>query len=180
MGPETEHRQGTLGTRCTEATASSRLASMLAPALARSHRSLAWASLACGLLAGCPLAPINVAEGGPCVRSTQCSPGLVCSAAGVCTSDLTGFGMGMVPNTDVPMDLDAGDLDAGAPMDTPGMDTPGMDVPVIPMDVPVVPMDVPMAPDVPVDTGVDSGMPDVPMTPDVPVIDEDTGVEDAG
>ncbi len=142
-------------------------------------------ALACGLLAGCPLAPTNVAEGGPCVRSTQCVPGLVCSATGVCTSDLTGFGMGMVPNTDVPMGLDTGDLmDAGEPMDAPGMDTPGMDVPVIPMDVPVVPMDVPMTPDVPTDTprdtGVDAGMPDVPAPPDVPM-DEDAGVEeDAG
>lgn len=141
-------------------------------------RPLAWSALALGLLGGCPLAPTGVAEGGPCVRSTQCSAGLVCSATGFCTSDLTGFGMGMVPNTDVPMDLDTGDLDAGEPMDVPGMDAPviPMDVPVIPMDVPVVPMDVPMAPDVPVDTGVDSGMPDVP--PDVPAPDDDAGMEE--
>lgn len=157
---------------------------MLHLALARGRRHLAWGVLSFGLLGGCPLAPTGVIEGGPCVRSTQCSPGLVCSATGVCTSDLTGFGMGMVPNTDVPMDLDTGDLrDAGEPMDVPGMDVPviPMDVPVVPMDVPVVPMDVPMTPDVPVDaprdTGVDSGMPDVPA--DVPV-DDDAGEEDAG
>jgi hypothetical protein len=88
--------------------------------------------------------------------------------------------MGMVPNTDVPMALDAGDLlDAGEPMDVPGMDAP-----VIPMDVPVVPMDTPMTPDVPVDAprdaGVDAGMPDVPAPPDVPVADDDAGEEDAG
>lgn len=153
---------------------------MLQLALTRGRRHLAWGALSFGLLAGCPLAPTGVVEGGPCVRSTQCSPGLVCSATGFCTSDLTGFGMGMVPNTDVPMALDAGDLlDAGEPMDVPGMDAP-----VIPMDVPVVPMDTPMTPDVPVDAprdaGVDAGMPDVPAPPDVPVADDDAGEEDAG
>lgn len=138
---------------------------------------LGWGALALGLLAGCPLAPTGVAEGSPCVRSTQCTAGLVCSATGVCTSDLTGFGMGMVPNTDVPMDLDAGDLDAGEPMDVPAMDAP-----MIPLDVPMVPMDVPMTPDVPADaptdSGLDSGLPDVPAPPDVPVVVDDAGAEE--
>jgi hypothetical protein len=117
-------------------------------------------------LAGCPMAQTNVVEGGRCVRSTQCAAGLVCGAMGTCTSDLTGFGTGMVPVVD------------GGMMDVPPMDTPPADAPPFdagPMDtppVPDVPMDVPPPPDtpMPIDTGVDSPatMPDTPPDPDVP------------
>lgn len=136
---------------------------------------------AASLIAGCPLAATGLAEGGPCVRSTQCAPGLVCSATNVCTSDLTGFGMGMVPNTDVPV-MDAGEMaDAGEVPDVPGLDAPiiPMDTPIVPMDTPIVPMDTPVA----IDTGVDAGMPDTGVDagePDAGVPDPDTGVpEDA-
>lgn len=136
-----------------------------------------WVFSAACLISGCPLAPSGLAEGGPCVRSTQCAPGLVCSAANVCTSDLTGFGTGMVPNTDVPV-MDAGEMaDAGEMPDVPGLDAPiiPMDTPIIPMDTPIVVVDAPPV----IDTGVDAGMPDA-GEPDAGVPDPDTGVpEDA-
>jgi hypothetical protein len=124
-------------------------------------------------IAGCSLAPTGLAEGSRCLRSTQCAGGLVCSAAGTCTSDLNGFGQGMVPD----VGGDVGMIDAGEMMDVPGLDAPGMDVPVVPMDTPPAP-DTPM----PVDTGVDAGgMPDTPAEEDTGVPEEDTGVpeEDA-
>lgn len=151
----------------------------------RSARALfAFASLA---LAGCPLAPLGVAEGGRCVRSTQCNGGLVCSAAGICTSDLMGFGTGMVPVVDAAgIDagmLDAGDFDGGA-FDAGDFDGGGpIDAPIVPMDTPVIPMDTPVPMDTP--APFDAGMPDAgedaPVAdPDAPVADPDAPAEDAG
>lgn len=137
--------------------------------LLRSVVALAPAALVA--IAGCALAPTGLTEGSRCLRSTQCAGGLVCSAAGVCTSDLNGFGQGMVP------DVGGGDaemMDAGEMMDVPGLDAPAMDVPVLPMDTPPTP-DTPMPV---VDTGVDAGgMPDVPEV-DTGVPEEDAGVPD--
>ncbi len=55
--------------------------------------------------AGCGY-PTNVQAGGACQRTVQCASGLVCSQ-GVCTSDLTMFGMGH------PTSLDSGLVDTG-------------------------------------------------------------------
>ncbi|MFO0680953.1 MAG: hypothetical protein U0234_02830 [Sandaracinus sp.] len=55
--------------------------------------------------AGCGY-PTNVQAGGACQRTAQCGAGLVCSQ-GVCTNDLTMFGMGH------PTSLDTGLVDGG-------------------------------------------------------------------
>jgi hypothetical protein len=58
-------------------------------------------------LSGCVSAPAPIAAGGRCTRTVECGPGLLCNM-GLCTTDRTGFGMGMVPV----LPMDAGPLDA--------------------------------------------------------------------
>lgn len=58
-------------------------------------------------LTGCVGLQTPVGAGGRCTRTAECATGLLCNM-GVCTTDRTGFGMGMVP---VPP-MDAGPVDA--------------------------------------------------------------------
>jgi hypothetical protein len=73
------------------------------------------------LLAGCSEAPTRLAEGGACIRTSQCGPGLACVARR-CSSDLGPLAeAGMVPV------LDAGPMDA-EPLDGDAVDAPPPDV----------------------------------------------------
>lgn len=56
---------------------------------------------------GCVGTPVRLGAGARCTRTIECGAGLLCNM-GVCTTDRTGFGMGMVP---VPP-MDAGPVDA--------------------------------------------------------------------
>lgn len=73
-------------------------------ALART--TSAWVAMSL-LAVGCAGTGARLGEGARCTRTIECGPGLVCNA-GACSSDRTGFGMGMVP---VP-GMDAGPVDA--------------------------------------------------------------------
>ncbi len=75
-------------------------------------------SLALGAaVAGCVGTPVRLGAGARCTRTIECGPGLLCNM-GVCTTDRTGFGMGMVP---VPP-MDAGPVDAPLEPDAFGAD----------------------------------------------------------
>jgi hypothetical protein len=69
--------------------------------------SLMLAPITAGLVMSCVTPPGQVTAGGRCTRTAECGPGLACNM-GVCTTDLTGFGMGMVPMPP----MDAGPVDA--------------------------------------------------------------------
>ena len=101
------------------------------------------------ILPGCSSYPANLAAGQACVRSAQCSGGLVCSV-GQCTADLTMFGGGH-PTV----------LDAGPPTDAALADDAAIadDADLMPMDTGPLP-DVGPLPDtgpVPIDSGTDAG-----------------------
>ncbi|GAB4206207.1 MAG: hypothetical protein OHK0013_22640 [Sandaracinaceae bacterium] len=81
--------------------------------VSRSALSFVIAPFATGLALGCVTPPGQVtAGGGRCARTAECAPGLACNM-GVCTTDLTGLGMGMVPM----LPTDAGPVDAPADPD---------------------------------------------------------------
>ncbi len=119
---------------------------------------LSFLAILVGTLVGCVGATSRLGEGGRCSRTAECAPGLLCNA-GVCTSDLTGFGMGMVPVTpmdagpvDAPLDPDAfADMDAFSELDAfvepvdayvpPGADAWAPDAFIPPPDAFVVPVD---------------------------------------
>lgn len=76
--------------------------------------------------AGCGY-PTNVQSGGACQRTAQCGAGLVCSG-GICTNDLSMFGMGHPTSLDTGvsdggMGNDASYFDAGPPNDANLPDT---------------------------------------------------------
>jgi len=137
---------------------------------------------------GCVGAPGALAAGARCTRTSECGPGLLCNM-GVCTTDRTGFGNGMVPV--VPMD--AGPVDA--PLE-PDAFVEGVDAFVEPVDAYVPPGTDAWAPDAwepPVDAftpptpdAFTPGTPDAftppvdaftPATPDAFVDDPDAFVE---
>ena len=116
-------------------------------------------------LTGCNAATLQP-NGGPCVRASQCMPGLAC-VLGRCTSDLTGLEGGTVPSMDAgdvmvdagddAGDVDAGDVpmvDAGPPPMVDGGPPPMMDAGPPPMmDAGPPPM---------MDAGFDAGPPPMP------------------
>lgn len=79
------------------------------------------------MVEGCGAVPTELGSGERCVRTSQCSAGLVCSA-GVCTNDLSMFGGGVVPERpgmdsgagidgSVALDGELAELDASEPTD---------------------------------------------------------------
>ena len=151
--------------------------------MAPARFAFALCAIAAVTVAGCSAYPGNLAAGQTCVRSAQCAPGLVCSA-GMCTNDLSMFGMGRVPNLDGGPDtgppVDAGDdADLDAFMDDTGIApvdafVPPVDTGLPPVDAFVPPVDAFVPP-------VDAFVP--PVDAFVPPVDAFAGVDadvDAG
>ncbi len=96
-------------------------------------------ALAAPVFAGCVGVQGGLAAGARCTRTAECGPGLLCNM-GVCSTDRTGFGMGMVPV----MPMDAGPVDA--PLE-PDAFIEGVDAFVEPIDAYVPPGTDAWAPD---------------------------------
>ncbi len=120
-------------------TPSRRLAETVRCALALGGLALGGLALGGLALAGCVGLPAPLAAGARCTRTSECGPGLLCNA-GVCTTDRTGFGMGMVPV----MPMDAGPVDAFV---DPDAFVEGTDAFVEPVDAYVPPGTDAWAPD---------------------------------